>query len=81
MGVEGGYRGRALRLETSAVGGWNLELLNAAVAYILGYVIGDGNLSKTSYLIRLYDSNREFVGNVLAKMFREAFNVSTINLL
>ena len=75
MGVEGGHRGRALRLETSAVGGWNLGLLNAAVAYILGYVIGDGNLSKTSYLIRLYDSNREFVENVLAKMFREAFNV------
>jgi hypothetical protein len=42
-------------------------------AYIVGFIIGDGNLSKTNYLIRMYDSNKQFVTNILLPTFHAAF--------
>ena len=42
-------------------------------AYIIGYIIGDGNLSKTSYLIRMYDSNEQFASTILLPTFHTAF--------
>jgi len=42
-------------------------------AYIVGFIIGDGNLSKTNYLIRMYDSNEQFSKNILLPTFHAAF--------
>jgi intein/homing endonuclease len=45
-------------------------------AYIVGFIIGDGNLSKTNHLIRMYDSNEQFAENFLLPIFHTAFGVT-----
>ena len=50
-------------------------MTNNPFAYILGFTFGDGNLSKSSNLVRLYDENLEFVKTVLRRRFIEAFGV------
>ena len=43
-------------------------------AYIVGFITGDGNLSKSQPLIRMYDSDKHFTHNVLKPLFNRAFN-------
>ena len=43
--------------------------------YILGYTYGDGNLSKSSNLVRLYDENYDFVNTTLKQRFTESFGI------
>ena len=43
--------------------------------YILGYTYGDGNLSKTSNLVRLYDEDYSFVDTTLRERFTESFGI------
>ena len=45
-------------------------------AYIVGFITGDGNLSKTNYLIRMYDSNEQFAEHILLPTFHTAFGVT-----
>ena len=46
-----------------------------ALSYILGFVLGDGNISRTKFLVRLYDQNLQFVKTVLKPEFTESFGV------
>jgi hypothetical protein len=46
-----------------------------ALSYILGFVLGDGNISRSDYLIRLYDQNLQFVQTVLKTRFYEGFGI------
>lgn len=48
--------------------------LTCEQAYILGFVVGDGNLSKTQYLIRMYDSDKKFANSILSSTFYKAFD-------
>jgi hypothetical protein len=48
---------------------------HSALHYILGFVLGDGNISKSDYLIRLYDQNPDFVETVLKTRFYEVFGL------
>ena len=50
-------------------------MTHSAVSYILGFVIGDGNISKTNYLIRLYDQNQQFVEKTLKALFEQSFGI------
>ena len=43
--------------------------------YILGYTYGDGNLSATSNLVRLYDENYDFVNTTLRQRFMTSFGM------
>jgi hypothetical protein len=43
--------------------------------YILGYTFGDGNLSSTSNLVRLYDENYDFVNTTLRQRFTDSFGM------
>jgi len=47
--------------------------LNETLSYILGFALGDGNLSKRGNLVRLYDQNPDFVNQVLKPRFIECF--------
>lgn len=49
-------------------------MITCEQAYIVGFIIGDGNLSKTNYLIRMYDSNEQFASNTLLSTFHTAFD-------
>jgi intein/homing endonuclease len=44
--------------------------------YILGFVLGDGNISKSGSLVRLYDQNYEFVSTTLRNAFVNVFDVN-----
>ncbi len=44
------------------------------LAYLIGFIVGDGNLSKKGYLIRLYDQNESFVRTILLPAFQEVFS-------
>jgi hypothetical protein len=46
-----------------------------AFPYILGFTYGDGNLSATSNLVRMYDENYEFVNTILRQRFTESFGM------
>jgi hypothetical protein len=46
-----------------------------AFPYILGFTYGDGNLSATSNLVRLYDQNHDFVNTTLRQRFAESFGI------
>lgn len=46
--------------------------VNEDVAYVAGFVIGDGNLSK-SYLVRAVEENALFI-NLFSEIFQRAFN-------
>ena len=46
-----------------------------AFPYILGFTYGDGNLSASSNLVRLYDMNHDFVNTTLRQRFTESFGV------
>lgn len=46
-----------------------------AFPYILGYTYGDGNLSASSNLVRLYDANYDFVSATLRQRFAQSFGV------
>ena len=50
-------------------------MTNNSLAYILGFTFGDGNISKSTNLVRLYDQNLEFVKSVLRKRFTESFGI------
>ena len=47
-------------------------LLTENLAYITGFLIGDGNLSKKDYLIRAVEKNEDFIRN-LAEIFEKVF--------
>ena len=47
--------------------------MNKALAYILGFAFGDGNISKSSYLVRLYEQNQQFVETTLRSRFARSF--------
>ena len=49
--------------------------MNNALAYILGFAFGDGNISKSSYLVRLYEQNQQFVETTLRSRFVRSFNI------
>ena len=49
--------------------------MNNSLAYILGFVFGDGNISKSTNLVRLYDENHEFVKTILKRRFIESFGI------
>jgi len=42
------------------------------ISYVTGFIIGDGNLSKSSYLIRAVEENEEFI-RIFAEIFEKAF--------
>ena len=44
-----------------------------AFPYILGFTYGDGNLSATSNLVRLYDENHDFADTTLRQRFTKSF--------
>jgi intein/homing endonuclease len=44
--------------------------------YILGFVLGDGNILKSGSLVRLYDQNYEFVSTTLRNAFVNVFDVN-----
>ena len=46
-----------------------------SLAYILGFTLGDGNISSSSNLVRLYDQNLEFVRSTLRQRFVESFGL------
>ena len=46
-----------------------------AFPYILGFTYGDGNLSASSNLVRLYDENYNFVNTTLRQRFTESFGI------
>ncbi len=50
-------------------------MTDKAFAYILGFTFGDGNLSSTSNLVRLYDQDFYFVNSILRERFVESFGV------
>ena len=50
-------------------------MTNNSLAYILGFTFGDGNISKSTNLVRLYDQNLEFVKTVLRQRFIECFGI------
>ena len=50
-------------------------MTNNPLAYVLGFTFGDGNISKSTHLVRLYDENLEFVKTVLRQRFIESFSV------
>ena len=47
--------------------------LTCEQAYIVGFIVGDGNLSKTLYLVRMYDSDKKFANSFLNSTFYKAF--------
>ncbi len=49
--------------------------MNNPLVYILGFTFGDGNISKSTNLVRLYDENLEFVKTVLRRRFIESFGL------
>ncbi len=49
----------------------NFELTNEA-AYVAGFIIGDGNLAITRYLVRAVEENEEFADK-FAEIFQKAF--------
>ena len=49
-------------------------MISISQAYIIGFVIGDGNLSKIDFLIRMYDRDKEYVNSILVPFFNKAFN-------
>ncbi len=50
-------------------------MTHKAIAYILGFVLGDGNISRSGFLVRLYEQNLQFVQTVLKPRFSECFGV------
>lgn len=50
-------------------------LLTENLAYLIGFIIGDGNLKKSDYCVRAVEENKEFIENVYAKIFSEIFGV------
>lgn len=48
-------------------------MITPELAYIAGFIIGDGNLSE-KYLIRAVEENKRFMKNVFLKVFHKAFN-------
>ena len=50
-------------------------MTNNAFDYILGFTFGDGNLSASSNLVRLYDRNLGFVKTVLKQRFIDSFSI------
>ncbi len=50
-------------------------MTDKAFAYILGFTFGDGNLSATSNLVRLYDQDFGFVNITLRSSFVQSFGV------
>jgi hypothetical protein len=46
------------------------------ISYVTGFIIGDGNLSKSSYLIRAVEENEEFI-----RIFAEIFEKASANVL
>ena len=49
--------------------------MNKFLSYILGFAFGDGNISKSSYLVRLYDQNHQFVRTTLRSRFIRSFGL------
>ena len=52
-----------------------LGVTYSALAYILGFTFGDGNISNKAFLVRLWDQNQEFVTNTLKQTFVDSFGV------
>ncbi len=50
-------------------------MTHKAIAYILGFVLGDGNISRSGFLVRLYEQNLQFMQTVLRPRFYESFGV------
>ncbi len=48
-------------------------MTNNDLAYILGFAFGDGNISRTGFLVRLYDQNQRFVETTLKPAFTGSF--------
>jgi archaeal flagellar protein FlaI len=47
--------------------------LTENIAYLAGLIIGDGNLSKSDYLVRIVDENKEFI-EIVANLIEKEFN-------
>lgn len=52
---------------------YNMNMIKEK-AYIMGFIVGDGNLSKINYLIRMYDSDKRFASEVLVPTFYKAYS-------
>ena len=50
-------------------------MIHDSLAYILGFAFGDGNISKSGYLTRLYDQDQQFVETTLKQRFIDSFGV------
>lgn len=49
--------------------------MNENLAYLIGFIIGDGNLSN-KFLVRACDENKEFIDNVFVKKFKCVFKIT-----
>ena len=46
--------------------------ISKELAYITGFILGDGNLSKSDYLVRVVERSKKFIEN-FTKIFKKSF--------